>query len=109
MVGMDQKDAYFGDEARSKRGVLALKYPIHRGNVVNRADHERLLHHVFYNELRVCPEEHPVLFTEPTGASKQSRERTMQTLFETFNVPAAYIVSEEVLCLYASLRSPPPP
>ena len=72
-----------------------------RGEVVDRDDHERLLHHVFYNELRVTPSEHPVLITEPTGSTRVSRERTLQTLFETFNVPAAFIVSEEVLCLYA--------
>ena len=46
MVGMGQKDAYVGDEAQCKRGVLTMKYPVERGVVTNWDDMERLLHHV---------------------------------------------------------------
>ena len=105
MVGLDQREVYVGEEAQQKRGVLKIENPIEHGMVTNWDDMEKVWHHTLYSELRVSPEEHPILMTEASLNPKINREKMTQIMFETFNVPCLYVNVQAVLALYSSGRT----
>ncbi|KAJ5073817.1 actin [Anaeramoeba ignava] len=105
MVGMGSKDYYIGDDGYHPRRALTLKYPIENGIITNWEDIEHIWHHSFYNELRVAPEEHPLLMTEPPLNPKSNREKTTEIIFETFNIPDFYLSNSPSLALFASGRT----
>ncbi|KAI7734846.1 hypothetical protein M8C21_025474 [Ambrosia artemisiifolia] len=51
MVGMEQKDAYVGDETQPKRDIITVRYPIEHETVDNWDNLENMWRHLFYNEL----------------------------------------------------------
>ena len=100
------REAYVGDEASTRRcGVLVMNRPITHGMTTDWEDMEKIWHHIFFNELRVEPSEHAVILTEHPVGPKANRERMIQVMFETFNVPDFYIALGPVLALYASGRT----
>ncbi|XP_026565419.1 actin, clone 302-like [Pseudonaja textilis] len=101
----DGKAYYVGSDAQSRRDLLTLRHPIESGFIMNWDDMEKIWHHVFYNELQVGPEDHPVLLTERPLNIKSHREKMAQIMFESFNVSAFYLAIQAVLSLYASGRT----
>eukprot|EP00761_Pharyngomonas_kirbyi_P013043 gb/GECH01013070.1/.p1 GENE.gb/GECH01013070.1/~~gb/GECH01013070.1/.p1 ORF type:complete len:427 (+),score=99.69 gb/GECH01013070.1/:1-1281(+) len=95
---------YVGDDAQQYRDMLSIHYPIEHGVVTDWDLMEALWHHMFYNDLRVAPEEHPVLLTEAPLNPKVNRETMTEIMFETFNIPATYVSLPPLLALFASGR-----
>eukprot|EP00913_Durusdinium_trenchii_P016883 g15873.t1 len=101
-VGED-RDGPRGKEANRRRGVLRRRVPIERGLVVHWEEVEQIWHHVFFNELRIALEE--------TGTTRvaaltprEDRERSLQIMFDTFQVPSVYLAVHQVLSFYSSGR-----
>lgn len=91
------------EDAWRKRGVAKQRYPINEDGTVTDWDFmQALLHHTFYEELRVAPEEHPVLFTEPPMNPIENREKMAEMMFELFRVPSLHFANSAVLTLHAS-------
>ena len=44
--------------------MLNLSSPFSKGLVKNLEDMEKIWHHCFYDELKVTPEEHPILLSD---------------------------------------------
>ncbi|XP_068199253.1 uncharacterized protein [Antennarius striatus] len=98
------REVYIGQEAQHMRGVLILKHPIKNGIIRNWNDMEKIWHHTF-QQLRVDPEDHPVLLTEAAMNPTENRQRMVEIMFESFSVPFTYVALQAVLALYATGRT----
>ncbi|KAK3522763.1 hypothetical protein QTP86_034196 [Hemibagrus guttatus] len=104
MSGSVERGVYVGHDAQHMRGVLTLHYPMRNGVVSDWDQMEMIWSHAF-EQLRVCSEDHPVLLTEGVVGVRENRQRSVQLMFESFNVPLAYMALQPVLALYATGRT----
>lgn len=96
---------YLGNNAYMKAGILSLKYPIEYGNVTNWSDMEKLFNYQFFYQLRIDPEDHPILLTETSQMHKSNREKLIELMFEVYNFPLFCIQCHAVLSIFCSKSS----
>jgi actin-related protein len=99
------KDEYISEEAQQMRDILNISYPIEHGKIKDLDDMEKIWNHTFNFELKVSPDQHPVLLTEAPFNPKVFREKMTQIMFETFNVPAMYVANPGMLSIYSVGRT----
>ena len=105
LLNSEKKERLLGQEALEKLGISTITHPIESGVITNWEDMEKIWHHTFYNELRIAPEEHNVLLTDPPLNKEETREKITEVMFEMFNVPGLYISMQSVLAIYSTGRT----
>ena len=90
MLGGDHIEFYVGQDAVAKRGILNIKYPMKRDVIKDWDIMEKIWSYIFTNELRVAPEEHNILVTQPVNNIKENKEKIAESMFETFDIPGLY-------------------
>lgn len=98
--GSDGSEVVVGRAAMPADGSMVPTCPMECGIVVDWGDMERVWHHVFYNELAVDPQRHPVLLSEPLLNPRANRERAAAVLFGAFRVPMVHFALSAVLALF---------
>src|SRR5689334_9952707 len=63
---------------------------------------KKVWQHTFYNELRIAPEEHPIILTESPLNPKSYREKTTEIMFESIQCPSFYMASSSMFSLYST-------
>ncbi|AIN96513.1 actin-like protein, putative [Leishmania panamensis] len=97
-AGMNEQEV--GEEALLKQGSLDVHHPIRDGFINDWGDVEKLWSHLLFNELRVSPETHCFLLTQPVNTPAAQRERTLEIMMETFHAHSLYLGVSQVLSLY---------
>ncbi|CAH1262884.1 ACTB [Branchiostoma lanceolatum] len=98
-------EKYIGDEAIASQGRLTFDYPMQDGSVKNWRDLEEVWDYVTRSELGKSLGDRPVIVTETMAMPREQRERHLQVLFETFDVPAVFLVQQAAMALHGQGKS----
>lgn len=100
------KSFYTGvDKLNYTRDHMEIQSPIQNGLISDWEGVEKLLDHTFKFGLRINPNEHPILLTEPSFNTANLREKATEILFEKYDTPALFLAKSGVLSTFANGRT----
>uniref|UniRef100_A0A8C8RUW4 Actin like 9 n=1 Tax=Pelusios castaneus TaxID=367368 RepID=A0A8C8RUW4_9SAUR len=98
--GGTKPDTFVGERARLQPNVEIIE-PVRNGIITDWEEAEVLWRHMFYHDLKVLPEEHALLMSDPPLSPTTNREKMVEVVFESLNSPGMYIAYHSALSVYA--------
>ena len=96
------KDLYVGNDAMTKRGVMKISHPISRGTIMDWDAYYSILTHIFYNELRIDPEQANILYAENCMTTPETKQFIARVFLETYKCKSVYIANSPILALVSA-------
>ena len=107
-------DAMDIDDRVFKTGQANLETPTEHMEVISPFNEEGVLddwdavaalcEYMLKGQMRLNTEEHPVMLAEPSHNTNSVREKMVELMFETYNVPAVFLAKNAVLSSFAMGR-----
>ncbi|XP_054435106.1 actin-like protein 7A [Pteronotus mesoamericanus] len=104
-TGDNRKETYVGQELVNPEVRLKLFNPLRHGIIVDWDSVQAIWEYLFHQEMKIAPEEHAVLVSDPPLSPHTNRERYAEMLFETFRTPAMHIAYQSRLSMYSYGRT----
>ncbi|XP_008852873.1 actin-like protein 7B [Nannospalax galili] len=95
------KETYVGHELLNMEASLKLVNPLKHGVVVDWDCVQNIWEYIFHTAMKILPEEHAVLVSDPPLSPISNREKYAELLFETFCIPAMHVTSQALLSIYS--------
>ncbi|XP_004848218.1 actin-like protein 7B [Heterocephalus glaber] len=104
-TGDTRKETYVGHELLNIEAPLKLVNPLKHGIVVDWDCVQNIWEYIFHTAMKICPEEHAMLVSDPPLSPSSNREKYAELLFETFGIPAMHVASQAQLSIYSYGRT----
>ncbi|XP_062938683.1 actin-like protein 7B [Cynocephalus volans] len=100
-AGDSRKETYVGHELLHTEAPLKLVNPLKHGVVADWDCVQHIWEYMFHTAMKIVPEEHAVLVSDPPLSPSSNREKYAELLFETFRIPAMHVTSQSLLSIYS--------
>ncbi|XP_037351051.2 actin-like protein 7B [Talpa occidentalis] len=99
--GDTRKETFVGHELLHMEAPLKLMNPLKYGAVVDWDCVQSIWEYIFHTAMKILPEEHAVLVSDPPLSPSSNREKYAELMFETFGIPAMHVTSQSLLSIYS--------